>query len=90
MQQETSSRSRGRRPGAARTASPRSVLTKLYELQTPHIRRHLQHFGVRAHDLDDAVQEVFLVLHAKRELVARLRPLDPWLREVCRRVASPR
>jgi RNA polymerase sigma factor (sigma-70 family) len=34
------------------------------------------------------VQEVFLVLHAKRELLAQIRPLDPWLREVCRRVAA--
>lgn len=43
---------------------------------------------MRGHDIDDLVQEVLLVLHAKRELVARLRPLDPWLREVCRRVAA--
>jgi len=28
------------------------------------------------------------VLHAKRELLAQIRPLDPWLREVCRRVAA--
>lgn len=88
MEQETSFRARGRRPGVARARSPRSVLTKLYEAQTPHIRGHLQRFGVRGHDLDDLVQEVFLVLHAKRELVVRLRPLDPWLREVCRRVAA--
>jgi RNA polymerase sigma factor (sigma-70 family) len=38
--------------------------------------------------VDDLVQEVFLVLHAKRELLAQVRPLDPWLREVCRRVAA--
>ncbi len=28
------------------------------------------------------------MLHAKRELLAQIRPLDPWLREVCRRVAA--
>jgi len=28
------------------------------------------------------------VLNAKRELLAQIRPLDPWLREVCRRVAA--
>lgn len=28
------------------------------------------------------------MLHAKRDVVARVRPLDPWLREVCRRVAA--
>lgn len=38
--------------------------------------------------MDDLVQEVFLVLHAKRDLLADIKPLDPWLREVCRRVAA--
>ena len=28
------------------------------------------------------------MLNAKRELLAQIRPLDPWLREVCRRVAA--
>jgi hypothetical protein len=38
--------------------------------------------------MDDLVQEVFLVLHAKRDQLGRIKPFDPWLREVCRRVAA--
>ncbi|MEI9949180.1 MAG: sigma-70 family RNA polymerase sigma factor [Pseudomonadota bacterium] len=64
------------------------MLAELYQAHTAPIRRHLQSFGARGHDVDDLVQEVFLVLHAKRELLAQIRPLDPWLREVCRRVAA--
>ncbi|HEY3257014.1 MAG TPA: sigma-70 family RNA polymerase sigma factor, partial [Polyangiaceae bacterium] len=64
------------------------MLAELYQAHTAPIRRHLQSFGAREHDVDDLVQEVFLVLHAKRELLAQIRPLDPWLREVCRRVAA--
>lgn len=65
-----------------------SLLAQLYQAHTAAIRRHLQSFGARGHDVDDLVQEVFLVLHAKRELLPQIRPLDPWLREVCRRVAA--
>ena len=65
-----------------------SLLAQLYQAQTAPIRRHLQSFGARGHDVDDLVQEVFLVLHAKRERLAQIRPFDPWLREVCRRVAA--
>jgi RNA polymerase sigma-70 factor, ECF subfamily len=64
------------------------LLGELYQAHAAPIRRHLQSFGARGHDVDDLVQEVFLVLHAKRELLAQIRPLDPWLREVCRRVAA--
>lgn len=38
--------------------------------------------------MDDLVQEVFLVLHGKREQLGRIKPFDPWLREVCRRIAA--
>jgi RNA polymerase sigma-70 factor, ECF subfamily len=72
----------------ARPEPDGSLLAELYQAHTVAIRRHLQSFGARGHDVDDLVQEVFLVLHAKRELLAQIRPLDPWLREVCRRVAA--
>ncbi len=34
------------------------------------------------------MQEVFLVLHGKREQLDQIKPFEPWLREVCRRVAA--
>jgi len=52
------------------------------------VRGYLQSFGARGHDVDDLVQEVFLLLYAKRDELDRVRPLEPWLREVCRRVAA--
>jgi RNA polymerase sigma factor (sigma-70 family) len=73
---------------SARPVTDGSALTRLYQAHTDAVRRHLQAFGARGHDIDDLAQEVFLVLHAKRELIRRIRPLDPWLREICRRVAA--
>jgi RNA polymerase sigma-70 factor (ECF subfamily) len=63
-------------------------VAQLYQAHADAVRRHLQSFGGRGHDLDDLAQEVFLVLHAKREQLSRIRPLEPWLREICRRVAA--
>ena len=63
-------------------------LTELYQQHTEGVRRHLRRFGASEQDLDDLLQEVFLVLHAKRETLAEIEPVDPWLREVCRRVAA--
>jgi RNA polymerase sigma-70 factor (ECF subfamily) len=63
-------------------------LAELYASHVAGARRHLQHFGGAPQDMDDLVQEVFLVLHGKRELLPTIAPFDPWLREVCRRVAA--
>lgn len=86
MQHEDSRPFRSHRPDQGEAGG--SLLAELYHAHTVPIRRHLQSFGARGPDVDDLVQEVFLVLHAKRELLAQIRPLDPWLREVCRRVAA--
>jgi len=88
VQHGTFSPPRGRGPGRRVAPPDRAALAALCETHLPAIRRHLQQFGAQGHDVDDLVQEVFLVLHAKRELVAQVRPLDPWLREVCRRVVA--
>jgi RNA polymerase sigma-70 factor (ECF subfamily) len=63
-------------------------LAVLYAAHSAAARRHLQHFGASTQDLDDLVQEVFLVLHGKRDILGHIKPFDPWLREVCRRVAA--
>lgn len=63
-------------------------LAVLYSAHAAGVRRHLQHFGASAQDMDDLVQEVFLVLHAKREQLRTIKPFEPWLREVSRRVAA--
>jgi RNA polymerase sigma-70 factor (ECF subfamily) len=60
----------------------------LWELHAPGVKRHLARFGVYTADLDDLAQEVFLLAHEKRKLLATVEQVDPWLREVCRRVAA--
>jgi RNA polymerase sigma-70 factor (ECF subfamily) len=52
------------------------------------VRRQLGKLGVGAGDLDDLVQEVFLVAHELGDDLARVRHPDAWLREVSRRVAA--
>jgi RNA polymerase sigma-70 factor (ECF subfamily) len=69
-------------------AAPAGDLAELYEQHTAGVRRHLLRFGASSQDLDDLTQEVFLVLHAKRQELAAIEYVDPWLREVCRRVAA--
>ena len=64
------------------------VLTELYAQHTDGVRRHLRRFGAPDQDLDDLTQEVFLLLHAKAPTLSTIEPVDPWLREVCRRVAA--
>src|SRR5687768_871747 len=62
--------------------------TELYAQHTDSVRRHLRRFGAPDQDLDDLTQEVFLVLHAKGPVLPTTESIDPWLREVCRRVAA--
>jgi RNA polymerase sigma-70 factor, ECF subfamily len=80
----------GAGPSGTRRASrpDEAGLALLYHEYGEDTRRHLHHFGVRGHDLDDLVQEVFLILHGKRGLLPHIKPFDAWLREVCRRVAA--
>jgi RNA polymerase sigma-70 factor, ECF subfamily len=75
-------------PSSALPAAPPGDLAELYEQHTDGVRRHLRRFGASDQDLDDLTQEVFLVLHAKRQTLSTIQPVDPWLREVCRRVAA--
>ncbi len=52
------------------------------------VRLQLTRFGATASDLDDLAQEVFLLVHGKREVLAKVRQVEPWLREICRRVTA--
>jgi RNA polymerase sigma factor (sigma-70 family) len=63
-------------------------LAQVYALHAEAVRRHLRRFGASDQDRDDLVQEVFLVLHARRDALLEPAGIDPWLREVCRRVVA--
>jgi RNA polymerase sigma-70 factor, ECF subfamily len=65
-----------------------AAFAALWEGHAPSVRRHLVRLGVQPADVDDLVQEVFLLAHEKRALLAAVQLVDPWLREVCRRVAA--
>jgi RNA polymerase sigma-70 factor (ECF subfamily) len=65
-----------------------STFAALWEAHVPGVRRQLTRYGVAAADVDDLVQDVFLLTHKKRALLSTIQQVDPWLREVCRRVAA--
>ena len=48
----------------------------------------LRRLGVWERDLDDAVHDVFLVVHRRRDAFDASRPLKPWLAGIATRVAS--
>jgi RNA polymerase sigma-70 factor (ECF subfamily) len=79
-----------RLPPSPRTATRPGApdLAALYAQYTDNARRHLRRFGASEQDLDDLLQEVFLVLHAKHQGLQDAGALDAWLREVCRRIAA--
>lgn len=77
------------RPPVQRNPKPGSAdLAELYAQHTDGARRHLRRFGASDQDLDDLVQEVFLVLHARQDTLLDPSGIDPWLREVSRRVVA--
>lgn len=77
------------RPPAQRDPSLGSAnLAPLYAQHTEGARRHLRRFGATDQDLDDLLQEVFLVLHARQDTLTDTTSIDAWLREVCRRVVA--
>jgi RNA polymerase sigma-70 factor (ECF subfamily) len=62
--------------------------TSTYARFAPFVMRRLSELGVREADLPDLCQEVFLVVHGKRDMLREVGRMDLWLREICRRVAA--
>lgn len=74
-------------PSAA--VKPLSVL-EVHAEQADFVWRSLQRFGVRPADLDDAFQDVFLVVHRRIHTFDGSSALTTWLFGICRRVAAAR
>ncbi len=73
--------------GGAGPTSPLDV-QQIFEAYFDFVWRSLRRLGVRDADVDDALQEVFVVVHRKRaEFEGRAR-LTTWLYGICFRVAS--
>jgi RNA polymerase sigma-70 factor (ECF subfamily) len=60
----------------------------VYEAEFDNLWRSLRRLGVGDAFLEDAIQEVFLVAHARMHTFDRSRPLRPWLFGIAVRVAA--
>jgi RNA polymerase sigma-70 factor, ECF subfamily len=59
----------------------------IFESEYAYVRLSARRLGIRTHDLDDAVHDVFLVVHRKLTDFDLSRPLRPWLFGIAFRVA---
>ncbi len=64
------------------------VFRRVYESEFKPVWHALRRFGVWDRDLEDAVHEVFVVVHRKWSDYDPERPLRPWLVGISFRVAS--
>lgn len=69
-------------------AEAASTVEEVYREYAPFVWTSLQRFGVRAPDLDDVLQEVFVVVHKKLGTFDGSSKLTTWLFGVSMRVAS--
>jgi RNA polymerase sigma-70 factor (ECF subfamily) len=73
------------RPQEASLVSPPQV-REVVERHGPFVCRSLRHLGVREDDLDDTMQDVFLVVHRRLEDYEERGRTRAWLYSICRRV----
>jgi RNA polymerase sigma-70 factor (ECF subfamily) len=62
-------------------------LSEVHAAHADFVWASLQRLGVRERDLDDLLQEVFVVVHQRLHTFDATRPMQPWLFGICRRVA---
>lgn len=60
----------------------------MYDAELSSVWHALRRFGVEDRHLEDAVHEVFLVVHRRLPDYDRARPLRPWIRGIAYRVAA--
>jgi RNA polymerase sigma-70 factor (ECF subfamily) len=61
-----------------------------YREDRAFVLRVVRRLGIPSGDIEDAVQDVFIVLHARLPHLHHRAPLRPWLRSVAVRVCSNR
>jgi RNA polymerase sigma-70 factor (ECF subfamily) len=74
----------------SRLAEPESVLelTAIHDEYSDFVWRSLQRLGVTARNLEDALQDVFLVVHRRLGTYDGSCKISTWLFGICLRVAS--
>jgi RNA polymerase sigma-70 factor, ECF subfamily len=85
--QPATAASAGDRPRPEPTAA-RPTLPEIYESCFGYIWTCLKRLGVWDRDLEDAVHDVFIVVHRRLSDYDHTRPLKPWLAGISARVAS--
>jgi len=73
---------------AVRPTSDDSWLEREYAAHASYVFRCLQVLGIPGSEVEDAVQEVFVILYRRGPNLDWSRSLRPWLFGVCRRVAA--
>lgn len=64
------------------------ALANVYQEHFSYVWHALRRLGVRSADVEDAAQEVFVVVHRKLAEFDPSRPLRPWLFGIAHRVAA--
>jgi RNA polymerase sigma-70 factor (ECF subfamily) len=72
--------------GTAGAAAPDIVA--LHAAYAPFVWKALQRLGVRTADLDDMLQEVFVVIHRRQDDYRAIENARAWLYAICVRVAA--
>lgn len=76
-------------PSGGQVSEPTSPLDA-FQSEFDYLHRSLRRLGVRSEDIEDDLQEVFLVLHRKWTAYDPTRPLRPYLFGIAFRVVSGR
>jgi RNA polymerase sigma-70 factor (ECF subfamily) len=69
-------------------AAPDLTIREVHERHADFVWRSLQRLGVRSMDLEDQLQEVFLVAHRRLDSFDGSSELRTWLFGICLRVAA--
>ena len=75
---------------AGQLAEPAMVLdvTRLHDEYADFVRRSLQRLGVGQNNLEDALQDVFVVVHRRLSTYDSTAKMSTWLFGICLRVAA--
>lgn len=65
-----------------------AAVTRIYLANADFVWRSLQRLGIRDADLDDVIQEVFVVVHQRLHTFDGSAKMTTWLFGICLRVAS--
>ena len=69
---------------------PNVDFAQVFDAHASFVWRVLRRFGVPEADVDDAVQDVFIVVHRRLDTYEERGSLRAWLFAICRQVASHR